>query len=97
MKKPTNDYPYVRAWNKYLKSSKTYIEKQVKYAREEKPPEKAIWRSTMEEGVWITLDAEFVAPKVRKIIEKEVKKLGKDTNGSDLTSVSGRRRRSSSV
>jgi len=49
-----NDYPYVIAWGKMMRSEGYYIENQLRKAREDGAPVTAVYRG--DDGAWVTLD-----------------------------------------
>jgi len=52
---PISDYPFIRAWGAFLHSMQYYIDDEVRRARADGAPQRAIYRSAVS-GIWHTID-----------------------------------------
>lgn len=62
-----NNYPYIRAWQKFMGAKPYYINQQVALAQKEHAPADAIYRHT--EGRWQTMSESPMTDDVRHQIE----------------------------
>lgn len=53
------DYPYLHVWLQQDSNGQQYLDYQLKLARRQHAPAKAIYQSKVDSGVWVTADDIF--------------------------------------
>ena len=76
----TNDYPYIRAWGRYMRLKKSVVDKKLWMARREGAPANAFayeYNANINAPHrWVTID-EIITTELRNELEKRVKRAKK--------------------